>query len=364
MCILVIPPPCWHLVCFTCSHFCHFDLPSSTLSLSFWCTLNTVIITIFKFLTANSKSDTSGMVSTDWFIFFLMGCIFMSLCISTWVLNIMHFTFSVQFSHLAMADSLQPHGLQYARPPCPSPTPRDYSNSCPLSQWCHPTVSFSFVPFSCLQSFPASGSFQMSQFFTSSSQRIGASASASVFPMSIQDWLPLEWIVWISLLSKGLSRVFSNTTVQKHQSFRAQLSHPYMTTGKTIALTRQTFVGKVMCLLFNMLSRLVITFLPRSKCHLISWLPSPPAVILETKNIKSVTVSIVSASTYHEVMGLDAMILVFWLLSFKPTFSFSSFTLLSAGYLFVLIDAPDCILRSDCIILTIWTREWVLRLIC
>ena len=96
MCILVIPPPCWHLVCFTCSHFCHFDLPSSTLSLSFWCTLNTVIITIFKFLTANSKSDTSGMVSTDWFIFFLMGCIFMSLCISTWVLNIMHFTFSVQ----------------------------------------------------------------------------------------------------------------------------------------------------------------------------------------------------------------------------------------------------------------------------
>ena len=127
----------------------------------------------------------------------------------------------------------------------------------------------------------------MSQLFTSGGQSIGVSASASVLPMNIQDWFPLGWTGWISLQSKGLSRVFSKTTVQKHQFFSAQLSlwsssHiPYMTTGKTIALTRRTFVGKVMSLLFNKLSRLVITFLPRSKCLLISWLQSPSAVILE-----------------------------------------------------------------------------------
>ena len=129
----------------------------------------------------------------------------------------------------------------------------------------------------------------MSQLFISGGQSIGVSASISVLPMNIQDWFPLGWTGWISLQSKGLSRVFSNTTVQKHQFFGAQLqlSHPYMTTGKTIALTRQTFVGKVMSLLFNMLSRLVITFLPRSKRLLISWLQSPSAVILEPKKIKS-----------------------------------------------------------------------------
>ena len=126
----------------------------------------------------------------------------------------------------------------------------------------------------------------------------------------------LRWTGWISLQSKGLSRVFSNTTVQKHQSFGAQLSsiqisHPYMTTGKTIALTRQTLVGKVMSLLLNMLSRLVITFLPRSKRLLIPWLQSPSAVILEPQQIKSDTVSTVSPSVSHEVMGLDAMIFVF-----------------------------------------------------
>ena len=169
-----------------------------------------------------------------------------------------------------MSDSLRPHGLQHARPPCPSPTPRVYSNSCPLSWWCHPTISSSVVPFSSrLQSFPASGPFQMSQFFASGGQSIGVSASASVLPMNTQDWSPLGWTGWISLQSKGLSRVFSNATVQKHQFFGAklssqfQLSHPYMTTGKTIALIRWTFVGKVMSLFFNMLSRLVKTFLPR-----------------------------------------------------------------------------------------------------
>ena len=150
--------------------------------------------------------------------------------------------------------------------------------------------------------------------------------------MNTQDWSPPGWTGWISLQSKGLSRVFSNTTVQKHQFFGAQLSstvqlsHPYMTTGKTIALTRRTFVGKVLSLLLNMLSRLVITFLPRSKHLLISWLQSPSAVILEPPEIKSATVSTVSSSICHEVMGPDAMILIFWMLSFKSTFSLSSFT--------------------------------------
>ena len=130
---------------------------------------------------------------------------------------------SVQFSHSVMSDSLQPHELQYSRPPCPSPTPRVYPNSCPLSRWCHPTISSSVVPFSsCLQSFPASGSFQMSQFFASGGQSIGVSDSASVLPMNTQDWSPLGWTGWISLQSKGLSRVFSNTTVQKHQFFGSQ----------------------------------------------------------------------------------------------------------------------------------------------
>ena len=132
---------------------------------------------------------------------------------------------SVQFSRSVMSDSLQPHGLQHARPPCSSPTPRAYSNSCPSSQWCHPAISSSVVPFSsCLQSCLASGSFPKSQFFASGGQSIGASTSASVLPMNIQDWFPLGWTGWTSLLSKGLSRVFSNTTVQKHQFFGAQFS--------------------------------------------------------------------------------------------------------------------------------------------
>jgi len=131
-----------------------------------------------------------------------------------------------QFSSVAQPClTLWPHGLQHSRPPCPSPTLRVYSNSGPLSQWCRPTISSSVVPFSsCLQSFPASGSFQMSQLFTSGDQSIGVSALASVVPMNIQEWFPLGLTGWISLLSKGLSRVFSNTTVQKHQFFSAQLS--------------------------------------------------------------------------------------------------------------------------------------------
>ena len=226
---------------------------------------------------------------------------------------------SVQFSHSVVSNSLWPHESQHARPPCPSSTLRVFPSSCPSNQWCHPAISSSVVPFSfCPQSLPASGSFSMNQLFTSSGQSIWVSASASVLPMNTQDWSPLEWTGWISLQSKGLSTVFSNTTVQNHQFFRhsafftVQLSHPYMTTGKTIALTRWNFVGKIMSLLSNMLSMLVRTFLPRSKHLLISWLQSPSAVILEPPKIKSDTASTVSPSICHEVMGPDAMILVFW----------------------------------------------------
>ena len=132
---------------------------------------------------------------------------------------------SVQFSCSVVSNFLWPHGLQHSKPPCSSPTPRVHSNSCPLSPWCHPTISSSVIPFSShLQSFPASGSFPMSQFSTLGGQNIGVSASASVLPMNVQDWFPLGWTGWISLQSKGLSRVFSNTTVQKHQFFGTQLS--------------------------------------------------------------------------------------------------------------------------------------------
>ena len=126
---------------------------------------------------------------------------------------------SVQFSRSVMSNSSWPHGLQHARPPCPSPNPRVYPDSCPLSRWWHPTISSSAVTFSCFQSFPASGSFQMNQLFASGCQSIGVSASASALPMNIQDWFPLGSTGWISLQSKGLSRVCSNTTVQKHPFF-------------------------------------------------------------------------------------------------------------------------------------------------
>ena len=134
--------------------------------------------------------------------------------------------YSIQFSPSVVSYSLWPHESQHARPPCPSQTPRVYSNSSPSSRWCHPAISSSVVPFSsCPQSFPASGSFPMSQFFTWGGQSIGVSALASVLPMNTQDWSPLGWTGWISLQSKGISRVFSNTTVQKHQFFGAFSSH-------------------------------------------------------------------------------------------------------------------------------------------
>ena len=149
--------------------------------------------------------------------------------VNTWMDKKMQYIFIMQdlllFSHLVMSNPLRPYGLQHPRLPCPSQTPRACSNSCPSSRWCHPTISSSVIPFSfCLQSFPVSGSFQMSQFFALGGQSIGVSVSTLILPMNVLDWFPLGWTGWISLQSKGLSRVFSNTTVLKHQFFGPQLS--------------------------------------------------------------------------------------------------------------------------------------------
>ena len=218
---------------------------------------------------------------------------------------------SVQFSRSVMSDSLWPHGLQHARPPCPSPTPGVYSNSCPLSWWCHPTISSSVFSFSShLQCFPASGSFPMSQFFLHIRWPKYWSFSFNISPSNEYSGLISFRMDWLDLLAvQGTPK----SLPQHHSSkasilccsvfFIVQLSHLYMATGKTIALTRWTFVGKVLYLLFNMLSRLVITFLPRSKCLLISWLQSPSAVILNPGKIKSATVSTVSPSVCPAMMG-------------------------------------------------------------
>ena len=181
-------------------------------------------------------------------------------------------------------NSLWPHGLQHARLSHPPLSPSVCSHSCPLSQWFYLTISSSATSFFfCLQSFPTSGSFPMSQLSAWGGQSVGA--SGSVLPMNMQDWFPLGWTGWISLQSKGLSRLFQHhsskaSILQCLAFFIVQLSHPYMITGKTIALTRWNFVSKVMSLLFNMLSRLIVAFLPRSKHLLISWVQSPSAVIL------------------------------------------------------------------------------------
>jgi len=221
---------------------------------------------------------------------------------------------SVQFSHSVVSNSLWPHRLQHTRLLCPSPTPGACSNSHPSSWLFHPTISSPVVLFSsCLQSFPASGSFPMSVLHIRWPKYW--SFSFSISPSNEHSGLISFRIDWFGLLAvQGTLK----SLLQHHSSkasilwcsafFMAQLSLPYMTTGKTIALTRWTFVGRVLSLLFNMPSRLVITFLPRSKHLLISWLQSPSAVILEPKKIKSVTVSIVSPSIYHGVMGPDAMI--------------------------------------------------------
>ena len=237
-----------------------------------------------------------------------------------------------------MSNPSQPHGLQDARLPCPSPNSGSLlklmsielvmpSNHLIL---CHPLLLLPSV-------FPGIRVFQMSWFFPSGGQSIGVSASALVLPMNIKDWFPLELTYLISLKSKRLSRVFSNTIIQKHQFFGTQLFlqsnshiHTWLLEKPQLWLDGPLLV---MSPLFNMLSRLVINFLLRSKCLLISWLQSPSAVILEPPKIKFLTVSIVSPSICHEVMGPDAMILVFWMLNFKPTFSLSSFTLVLLHFL-------------------------------
>ena len=245
-----------------------------------------------------------------------------------------------------MSNSLRPHGLQHAGPPSLSPTPGVYSDSSLSRQWCHPTISSSVVPFSShLHCFPASGSFPMSRFFESGGQSIW-SFNFSISPFNEYSGLISFRIEWLELLAvQGtlkslLQHHSSKASILRHSAFYVvQLSHPYMTTGKTIALTRQTFVSKVMSVFFNMLSKLVMAFLPRSKHLLISWLQSPSTLVLEPRKIKSVTVSVVSPSICHEVMGPDAMILVFWMLSFKPTFSLSSFTLIKRFFTFSLLSA-------------------------
>ena len=253
---------------------------------------------------------------------------------------------SVQFSCSVMSDPLRSHEPQHSRPPCPSPTPRFYPNSCPLSRWCHPTISSSVILFSsCLQTFPALGSFPMSQLFTSGGQSIGVSASTSVFPMNTQDWSPLGWTGWISLPSKGLSRVFSIITVQKHHFFwhsafyMVQLSHPYMSTGKITDLTRQTFLGNVRALLFNMLSTFVIAFLWRNKC--LNFMPEV-TICSDFRTQKNKVCHCFHCFPIYLPwgMGPDAMILVFWMLSFKPMFSLSSFTFIKRLFSSSLLSSP------------------------
>ena len=225
---------------------------------------------------------------------------------------------AVQFSSFTQSRlTLWPHGLQHARPPCPSPTPGVYSNPCPSSQWCHPTISSLLSPsphtFNLTQH---QGLFQSVLHirrpkYWSSSFNIGPSNEYSGLISFRMDWLDLLTVQ--GTLKSLLQHHSSKASIPWHSGFFiVQLSYLYLTTGKTIALTRWTFVGKVVSLLFNMLSKLVITFLPRSKCLLISWLQLPSAVILEPQKIKSGTISIVSPSISHEVMRLDARILVFW----------------------------------------------------
>jgi len=225
---------------------------------------------------------------------------------------------TVQFTHSVVSDSLRPHESQHARPPCPSPTPGVHSNSCPSSQWCHPAISFLYCPL-LLPPIPPS-----IRVFSNESAPHMRWPKYWTFRFSISpsnehpglisfrmDWLDLLAIQ--GTLKRLLQHHSSKASILRRSVFfTVQISHPYMTTGKTIALTRRTFVGKVMSLLLNMLSRLVITFLPRSKCLLISWLQSPSAVILEPPKIKSDTVSPVYPSISYEVMGPDAISAVYF----------------------------------------------------
>ena len=264
---------------------------------------------------------------------------------------------SVQFSCSVVSNSLWLHGMQHTGLPCPSPTPRAYSSSRP---WASDAIQLSHP-----LSSPSPPAFTLSQH-----QGLFQWVSSSHQVIKVLEFHPQhqssQWIFRTDSLYDGLvespcsPRDSQDCGILQHHSSKAlilqcsaffivQLSHPYMTTGKTIALTRRTFVGKVMSLLLNMLSRLDITFLPRRKHLSISWLQSPSAVILEQKKIKSLTVSIVSPSIYLEVMRPDAMILVFWMLSFKPTSSLSSFTFIKGLFSSSLLSALSVICISEVI---------------
>ena len=225
------------------------------------------------------------------------------------------------FSGTVVTDSLWPHELQQARPPCPSPSPGVCPSSCLMHQWCHPTILSSDALFSfCPQSFPASGAFPMSWLFKLDDQNTGALASASLLPMNIQGLFPLRLTGLISLLSKGPSGVFSSTIVEGISSLAFCLLYgPALTKVHDHWEDTWTFVSRVMSLIFNTLSRFVVAFLPRSNHLLISWMQSPTAVILEAKKRKSVTNFPFSLSICHEVVRPDAMILLlfFLILSFK-----------------------------------------------
>ena len=236
-----------------------------------------------------------------------------------------------------MSDSLWPHGLQHARPPCPSPTPGAYSNSCPLSQWRHPAISSSFIPFSsCLQSFPASGPLPRSVLHIRWPKYWNFNFSIS--PSNEYSGLISFRMDWFDLLA------VQGTLLQHHSSKASILWHGLTLTSIHDYWKNHSFDYKHLCWqsnvsLFNILSRLVIVFLPRIKHLLISWLQSLSSVILESKKMKSVTLSIVSPSICHEVMGLDTMILAFCMLSFKPALSLSSFTFIKMFFSSSLLSA-------------------------
>ena len=228
------------------------------------------------------------------------------------------------FGYPVMSNSLRPHGLQRTRPPCPSPFPKVCPSSSLLHQWCHPAISFSDVFFSfCPQSFPASRSFPMSWLFISGDWSFSISSS----PSNEYSGLILFKIDWFDLImvQRNLRSLLQHHSLKASvlwcsAFFRVQLSQPYVTAGKIITLTIRTFVGRVMSLLFNVLSRFVIAFLPRTNYSLTSCLQSPSTVMLKPKKRKSITASTFPPSICNEVMGPDAMALVFLIFSFKPAF--------------------------------------------
>ena len=336
-----------------CHHTCLYYLPRQG-DLPVPCSsLTTFAVTAWKTLSVNSDIWTlpktlvqPAFFSLSFSYTFLFLCIIA--CSFWWKPNIKCYiavtlalltgpvviVLFLLFSCSVMSESLWPHGLQHARLPCPSPSSGACSNSCPLSRWCHPTISSSVVPFSsCLQTLnfrvfsnESAVCIRWPKYWSFSFSISPSNAHSGLISFRI-DWFDL--LIVQGALKSLVQHHSSKASILLHSAFFiVQLSYPYMTTGKTIALTRRTFVSIVMSLFFNMLSRFVIAFLPRSKRLLISWLQLPSAVILKPQKIKSLTVSIVFPSICHEVMGPDAMILVFWMLSFKPAFSRFSFTLI------------------------------------